>query len=169
MILALDKFKVTAMGFIDANSTEAMKLQSRSFDSLPQFTPLTTQQTSVQAANDKLATAIADYTKQITDLANAQKTSTQSDWQKLQNDNNARIKELQAKAANDLAVTKQLIESTFADIIAKGQEQDRAKEEEYRKKSLELAQSNNNRLHDIAFQLRHGVTIRNLNGKDARG
>lgn len=169
MILALDKFKVTAMDFIDVNSTEAMKLQSRSFDSLPQFTPLTTQQTSIQAANDKLATAIADYTKQITDLANAQKTSTQTDWQKLQNDNTARINELQAKAANDLAATKQLIESTFADIIAKGQEQDSAKEEEYRKKSLELAQSNNNRLNDIAFQLRHGVTVTNLKGREARG
>lgn len=166
MILALDKFKVTAMDFIDVNSTEAMKLQSRSFGSLPQFTPLTAQQNAAQNANDKLVTAIGEYTAKITELANKEKNTAESNWQKVQLDNEKRISELQEKAADELTKTRQYFESVFQELIKRGQEQDKTQEEEYRKKSLEIEEANQKRLEEIKQQIQRmmqsGIAITNL-------
>ena len=173
MILALDKFKVTAMDFIDVNSTEAMKLQSRSFGSLPQFTPLTAQQNAAQNANDKLVTAIGEYTAKITELANKEKNTAESNWQKVQLDNEKRISELQEKAADELTKTRQYFESVFQELIKRGQEQDKTQEEEYRKKSLEIEEANKKRLEEIKQQIQRmmqsGIAITNLKAQKVLG
>jgi TP901 family phage tail tape measure protein len=173
MIQSLDKFKVTAMDFLDINSTEAMKLQSRSFGSLPQFAPLTTQQSSTQAANDKLATAIATYSQTIAQAAEREKNNAESQWQKTQNDNTARIAELQAQAANELTRTREYIEALFNELIKKGQEQDKAQEEEYRKKRLEIEEANKKKIEEIEKLIKQvkqsGIPITNLKGQKALG
>ena len=81
MILALDKFKVTAMDFIDVNSTEAMKLQSRSFGSLPQFNPLTTRQTEAENLNNAINQRIEGFAK---NLQESLQKDTQSQTDKLE-------------------------------------------------------------------------------------
>lgn len=166
MILALDKFKVTAMDFIDINSTEAMKLQSRSFGSLPQFTPLTTQQESAQAANDKLANTIAEYSKKIAEFANKEKTAAESEWQKLYNENKQKIANLQ----NELQTFKKKAQTLLKNAITnevnnnkKQTEEQKKKNEDNTKNIATMAEA----MLKVEQQLRKGIEVTNFRGKHA--
>lgn len=170
MIQSLDKFKVTAMEFVGANSTDAMKLQSRQFGALPKFTPLTTQQTSVQAANDKLATAIATYTQQISQAAEREKNNAESQWSELQRQYSARITALESKLNGFLLQTSTALKN-IVDAENKRQNQaDNTKETNNLLADLVDKQKNvANNLQQISNKLNRGIEITNLKGQKALG
>ena len=163
MIQSLDKFKVTAMEFVGANSTDAMKLQSRQFGALPKFTPLTTQQTSAQAANDKLATAIATYTQQISKAAEREKNNAESQWSELQRQYSARITALESKLNGFLLQTSTALKN-IVDAENKRQNQaDNTKETNNLLANIVDNQKNvANNLQQISSKLNRGIEITNL-------
>ncbi len=57
LIKSMDKFKSSAVSTVNAYSTEALKLQSRRFDALPEFTPQTRQQEQLASVQRRLASA----------------------------------------------------------------------------------------------------------------
>lgn len=57
LIKSMDKFKSSAVSTVNAYSTEALKLQSRRFDALPEFTPQTRQQEQLASVQRRLAAA----------------------------------------------------------------------------------------------------------------
>lgn len=170
MIQSLDKFKVTAMEFVGANSTDAMKLQSRQFGALPKFTPLTTQQTSAQAANDKLATAIATYTQQISQAAEREKNNAEMQWSELQRQYSARITALESKLNGFLLQTSTALKN-IVDAENKRQNQaDNTKETNNLLADLVDKQKNvANNLQQISNKLNRGIEITNLKGQKALG
>lgn len=170
MIQSLDKFKVTAMEFVDANSTDAMKLQSRQFGALPKFTPLTAQQTSAQAANDKLATAIATYTQQISKAAEREKNNAESQWSELQRQYSARITALESKLNGFLLQTSTALK-TIVDAENKRQNQaDNTKETNNLLADIVDNQKNvANNLQQISSKLNRGIEITNLKTQKAFG
>lgn len=65
LIQSMDKFKSWSVQGFDARSMDSLKLQTRQFDTLPQITPLQTQQNSMQEQNKNLAKSLQDMVSQL--------------------------------------------------------------------------------------------------------
>ena len=79
LILQMDKFKSHAVGAVDAFSVQAVELQSRRFDTLPQMKESSTMQESAEKMNQELA-------KQTLEFIKTMKTKLESDTQTAQED-----------------------------------------------------------------------------------
>lgn len=164
MVLALNKFKTTAMDFIDINSTEAMKLQSRAFGTLPSFLPLTAQQDSVQAANDKLAEAINKYSQIIINKSNQEKTSAENQWLSLEQKYNQKIYTLEDQLNGLLRTTAFQLETLVANENKAAQEDQKAKTAQ--NGAMEAMKNTTNQ---ILAKLKQGIEITNLKGQKVVG
>ncbi len=87
LIQSMDKFKSYAMNAVSAGSTEAIKLQSRRFDRLPNFQPVTTQQSQYEnhAAQmkswyEKTAESLKTALKESSERATAEKEKYDNEW-----------------------------------------------------------------------------------------
>lgn len=92
LIRSMDKFKVTALDAVDANSLEAMKLQSRTFEKLPDYHPMMQSQKTAEAEkaglaegyqrNDDVIKVFQDVLESIRLANESQKTNLESQKQK---------------------------------------------------------------------------------------
>ena len=92
LILSMDKFRVTALDAVDANSVEAMKLQSRTFEKLPDYRPMMQSQKTAEAEkaglvegyqrNDDVIKVFQEVLESVRLANESQKTNLESQKQK---------------------------------------------------------------------------------------
>lgn len=68
MILSMDKFKSNAVGVVNALSTDALKLRTRQFDTMPTFKPVTTASQQADAATQQLANDMMTFGNNLNKL-----------------------------------------------------------------------------------------------------
>lgn len=92
LIRSMDKFKATALDAVDANSADALKLQSRTFEKLPDYRPMMQSQKTADAEksglvegyqrNDEVIKVFQDVLESVRVANESQKANLESQKQK---------------------------------------------------------------------------------------